>query len=259
MADSKVKRIAIVGLGNRSFKHGIPHILKSAGFFTIVAACDTEPAARERFQQQFPGVHCFEHTQELTAFQENITQRNIDCAYVAVPHAQYEGIVRFLVDAHIHILKEKPAAISDDEFRRCHEYATGRGIRILTASQGRYSERLSRLHEWLPFIGKPRFMEGTRTISCDDLGAGWRASKAISGGGALCDIGWHLIDTIFTLFKGTEILKVSYSELITTRQHQNYDNEDTAFVALALLNTESKDSGETIPCNLKISRGAIAR
>ncbi|KAL9108234.1 MAG: hypothetical protein Q9227_006972 [Pyrenula ochraceoflavens] len=251
---SNPKNIAIVGLGNRAYKHAIPCITQLPGLFKIVVGCDRDQSAKTRFCHQFPDAACFSDAAEIVEWQKQSPEHKVDCAYVAVPHFAYEDIIKALIDADVHILREKPAALTEGEFHRCHEYAERKGIRLLTASQSRYSQRLARLKEWLPFIGTARFIEGTRTLNCLDLGEGWRAEKSLSGGGAISDVGWHLIDTLIGLATRPTALEVSYSELITTRQHQAYDVDDTAFVSLVIPNGTHQESSRTVSCNLRVSR-----
>ncbi|KAL9621332.1 MAG: hypothetical protein Q9160_004223 [Pyrenula sp. 1 TL-2023] len=248
---SAPKNIAIIGLGNRAYKHAIPRISELSALFSVVAGCDKGDSARNRFKDQFPALACFSDVQKLVEWQSKPGNR-VDFAYVAVPHFAYEDIIKTLAHAKIHVLREKPAGLSE-EFDRCHQYAATGGIRLVTASQSRYSDRLTRLKEWLPLIGNARFIEGTRTLNCSDLGEGWRADKGLSGGGAISDVGWHLLDTIIGLVAQPEPTapRVLYSELITTRPHQKYDVDDTAFVSLTIPRA-SQD--QNVSCNLRVSR-----
>lgn len=218
-----------------------------------MAGCDKSELARSRFTDQFPTVPCFLDVDQLTDWHYNSDFSEIDCAYVAVPHFAYEGIIKSLTEVGIHILKEKPAALTEEEFHRCHQYADDNEVRLVTASPSRFSQRLLRLKEWLPFVGEPRFIESTRTLSCMNLGEGWRAEKSLSGGGAISDVGWHLLDSVIGLVTQHEPATphVRHSELITTRPHQKYDVDDTAFVSLTIPHAGSK---ENVSCNLRVSR-----
>ncbi|KAK0119644.1 hypothetical protein ONS95_011082 [Cadophora gregata] len=223
--------VAIIGLGRRSLRHAIPKISKLSSMFKIVAACDSDAVARQSFSDRLPTVPCFETVQELALWKQSTY--SVQCAYIAIPHSEYAGVIEVLIGMKVHILKEKPAALSEEELCSFQGQANVGNVRLMTASQCRYSQRLCRLREWLPFVGEPRFVEGTRAIDCTDLGEGWRAQNAKAGGGALNDIGWHLVDTVIGLFANPDqVPRISHSELITTRCHQRYDTEDTAFVYL---------------------------
>ncbi|KAL8741212.1 MAG: hypothetical protein Q9190_006159 [Brigantiaea leucoxantha] len=75
-----------------------------------------------------------------------------------------------------------------------------------------------------------------------NLSEGWRASTALAGGGAMVDIGWHLLDTVIGLANvhsgGTP--NIAYSRLFHVRNSQGYDCEDSAEVILTFPSTVSK-------------------
>lgn len=137
---------------------------------------------------------------ELIRYQrkKKIDER-IKCAYVSVPHSFYISIVPALLRERIHVLKEKPAGSTLSEPRFCQDLAGQYSMRLVTASQSRYGPRWSQLMNWLPLIDDLHLIEGNRKIAVTDLAEGWRSSKNIAGGGAVIDIGWHLIDIVLAL------------------------------------------------------------
>ncbi|KAI2622466.1 DegT/DnrJ/EryC1/StrS aminotransferase family-domain-containing protein [Hypoxylon sp. NC1633] len=183
-----------------------------------------------------------------------VSSRSIDCAYVALPHFQSSDIVKKLLSSKIHVIKEKPAAMTAAELETFQDLAKSNSVTFNTASQFRYSEQVQQMKEWLPLIGKVRFAEGINTLSVPDLGAGWRASKVLSGGGVLIDLGWHLVDLVLTLLGDGTIPVTEYAKLSQTRLLQAYDCEDTTRAVLNIHNSKLAAVNDTITCNIFMTR-----
>lgn len=77
-------------------------------------------------------------------------------------------------------------------------------------------------------IGRVYAIEARQSLNIERLDLGWRASRAQAGGGALLDLGYHLID-LFQWYFGLPST-VSARTGNAAREKQNYDVEDTAFV-----------------------------
>lgn len=252
------KNIAVIGLGRRGGRLAIKSIDQSP-LFTLVAVCETDATAAKQFHDKRPDLACFNTVDELLEHQAKAGPGfQIDCAYVAIPHYQYEFVLPKLLRAGIHVLKEKPAGSTSRELEDFQELATTNNVRLLTAAQFRYGMHRTQLLSWLPFIGVLHFVEGTRRIDVSNLGEGWRASKALACGGALNDIGWHLLDAVLGLIGSGCNPSVSYSKLFTTRVHQGYDCEDSAHLVLELQDAANKKL-QPISCNIKVSRIAIEK
>ncbi|KAI9771999.1 MAG: hypothetical protein M1840_001287 [Geoglossum simile] len=247
------KKIAVIGLGKRSLKHAIASISKSL-VFELVAVCDPNEAVLQEFGNLHPEISCFTSVEKLIHWQDGVDIAHVDCAYVAVPHCQYGAALPPLFLAGIHVLKEKPAAINATELREFQSLANLHKVRLVTAAQDRYSSRSSRLSEWLPLIGELHFVEGSRKIMVSDLGNGWRASKELAGGGALIDIGWHLVDAVLGLVGKGFSPTVANATLFMTRPFQSYDCEDSAHLTLSLLPGDNVGGARPISCNLRVSR-----
>ena len=244
-------RVAVVGLGRRSQGHAIPYFLYDNTCWQLEAVCDSSSSTIDEFKDAFP---CSSSVPTFADLSSMISSKSIDCAYVAVPHYQSSAIVNQLLSSKIHVLKEKPAAMTAIELKLFQELAKSNAVTFNTASQMRYSEQVRQMQQWLPLIGKVRFAEATMTIPVRDLGAGWRASRTLSGGGVLIDLGWHLIDLVLKLLGDGTIPDVVFAQLLQTRPSQEYDCEDTARAILNINNHELATEKGIISCSIFISR-----
>ncbi|KAL9611162.1 MAG: hypothetical protein Q9167_004184 [Letrouitia subvulpina] len=226
--------IAVVGLGKRALKKALGAIVGKPEQWQLVAATDPIESARELFQSQFKGVPVFSSVEELLEWNGRTAQHPIQAVYVAVPHHCYPHIVPNLLSARLHLLKEKPAAITPEELLLYQRLAESHSVILSTAGQRRYSCEMARMKEWLPLVGDIHFIEARRKLCIADLGEGWRAHSAFAGGGAMADVGWHLTDMVIGLANVGQncVPKVAYSRLFRVRRTQDYDCEDSAEVIL---------------------------
>ena len=244
-------RVAVVGLGRRSQRHAIPYFLHDNTRWHLEAVCDSSGLAIEKFKVAFPSISSVPTFADVSSL---ISSKSIDCAYVAVPHYQSPAIVKKLLSSKLHVIREEPAAMTAIELKSSQELARLNAVTFNTASQMRYSEQAQQMQQWLPLIGKVRFAEGIMTFPVRDLGAGWRASRVLSGGGVLLDLGWHLIDLVLKLLGDGTIPGVVFAQLLQTRPSQEYDCEDTARAILNINNRKLATVEGIISCNIFVSR-----
>ena len=74
-------------------------------------------------------------------------------------------------------------------------------------------------------IGKIYSIEGKYTIHVAELDQGWRASRVQAGGGALVDMGYHLVDLLVWYFGTPQTVTARMTR--GNRDGQRYDVEDT--------------------------------
>lgn len=157
----------------------------------IVAICDSN---RERLQKlgKAQGVKTlFSDSKEL------ILSNDVDAIYIAVPNAFHAPLAEAALDAGKHVILEKPfalnfreaSAVADAMKRSGKLFMLGMNQRFATGSQkikslvssGALGDVYHAKAFWLRRTGIPRL--GT-----------WFGSKDLAGGGALLDIGVHVLD-----------------------------------------------------------------
>lgn len=153
------------------------------------------------------------------------TAKQVDVAVTAVPHDQYSAILRDINAAGIHVVKEKPLGRNLAEARRfAHESPNGAVL---------LHRRANPIFRWvkenIEKVGELVTAQFSYTINAFNLDAGWRASKELSGGGALLDMGYHMFDLLSWWFP--DISKV-YAQTTYTAEDSQYDVEDSAAVVL---------------------------
>lgn len=209
-------KTAVIGLGRQSLDDHIPAVVESE-LLDLAAVCDIDQAIVRATAEKYE-VHGFDDVKDLA------DRMKCDVAVVAVPHHQYLPIISVLANAGIHIIKEKPFAINIDEACAIHKAVNGK-VFLGVVSQRRFNPIYQTFLQMQRRIGKIYSIEGKYTLNIAELSDGWRASKAYAGGGALVDMGYHLIDLLVWYFGTPQTVTARITR--GNRMGQQYDVEDT--------------------------------
>lgn len=210
-------KTAVIGLGKQSRDDHLPAIAQSANF-ELVGVCDTDKKKTEEIGTQY-GVTGYDNLGEI------INAQDFQVAVVSIPDHAYLNVINTLVTAGKHIIKEKPFATSVTEAKQLLQILRGGSSYLGVTVQRRFNPIYQTFHQLKKYIGKIYSIEGTYTMNVAVLDEGWRASKDLSGGGALVDMGYHFVDLLIWYFG----MPTSVTARMTrgNRPDQKYDVEDT--------------------------------
>jgi oxidoreductase len=186
-------RTALVGLGWAARSIWLPR-LRQQPSFTVTAAVDPSPAARAAIAADGTGPPGFASLDEVSA--------PFDLAVVAVPNHLHADVAARLLTAGSHVFLEKPVCLSSGEARRLAAAERAAGGVLLAGSAVRYRADVRALSELAGSLGQIRHvtLSWVRARGVPG-GAGWFTHRRLAGGGALVDLGWHLLD-VLTLLLG---------------------------------------------------------
>ncbi|MEU8739026.1 Gfo/Idh/MocA family protein [Streptomyces halstedii] len=232
------RRAAVIGLGHQALDDHLPGLAGSRSA-QLVAVCDTDPSkvAAQAQQHRVPG---------FTDIRSLLDDVHPDFAVVAVPHHAGREVIEACAAAGVHVMKEKPFATGPAEAAALVGLCDKAGIELMITVQRRFHPVYAAAVQLLEQIGQPYLVEGRYTFHCPDPAAGWRDRARLAGGGALMDMGYHLIDLLVWYLGLPD--RVLADTSTAARPEANYDAEDTALVHLAY------DSG--LYGSLLISRSA---
>jgi predicted dehydrogenase len=194
MATVDALRIAIVGCGAVTELAHLPICTKTDGV-RVVALVDTNLERANNLASDYEIPTVLQSARELAGI--------ADAAIVAVPHKLHADISGFLLRSGVHVLVEKPMAISTAECDQMIEAAeAGRavlavGLMRRFAPWARYVKDALAAH----VIGKLRSFEvheGTKYSW--PVASDFFFRKDMAGGGVLIDTGAHTLDTILWWF-----------------------------------------------------------
>lgn len=181
--------IGIVGLGSIGRMHA-RHLDDHAREWDceLVGGADVAPSARERFAETYD---C-----ETFADPTPLYDR-CDAVIVATPNRHHESVATGALEAGLDVLVEKPLAHSLESAERIVEAAeTADGV-CMVGFQSRFSPAASVLDGYLDRgrLGDVYHVEARylRRRGVPGLGS-WFTDRELAGGGALIDVGVHVLD-----------------------------------------------------------------
>ncbi|NWF70074.1 MAG: Gfo/Idh/MocA family oxidoreductase [Chloroflexi bacterium] len=182
-------RAGVIGLGvgksHAEGYHQSPHS-------TLVAICDSNPQRLAEYAQkyQLPASACFSDYQTMLA------QSQLDIVSVCLPNALHAPATIAAHQAGAHVLCEKPLAINAAEAQAMLD-AAQRSQRHLMVC---YNYRYRADSQWLYHVvhsgqlGQIYHVSASWRRETGIPGWGLFADQAMSGGGALIDLGVHVLD-----------------------------------------------------------------
>ena len=192
--------IALIGTGAmaRRFLAAVREEIEGVRF---IAAHSRQAERLEQFQREYPRIEC---TTDLAAL---LGREDIQAVYISTPVSTHAPLSIAAARAGKHILCEKPMALTVSDCEAMIEAAEEGGVVL----QIGYMMRFHPAHQLIKKqvdsgdLGTLRFVHLERTTFIDFLSADmpehrkWFIRPEDSGGGALMDLGSHLIDLLLYL------------------------------------------------------------
>ena len=192
--------IALIGTGAmaRRFLSAVYENLEDVRF---IAAHSRQAGRLEKFRQEYPRLDC---TTELATLLGN---KNVHAVYISTPVHTHAELCIAAARQGKHILCEKPMALTVVDCERMIEAAEANGVVLQIGYMMRFhpAHQLIKKQIGSGELGALRFVHLERTCLIDFLSAEmpdhrkWFIKPKESGGGALMDIGSHLIDLLLYL------------------------------------------------------------
>ncbi|HSV15658.1 MAG TPA: Gfo/Idh/MocA family oxidoreductase [Tepidisphaeraceae bacterium] len=229
----KSTRVGIIGGGWPGVAHARGY--RAAGGFQIVAVADLIPERRQQLVVESGGkARAYADAKEL------IADKEIDGVSVCLPTDLHVQIARAAMRAGKHVVVETPPGLSVREAKQLAAASAKYGKLLAYAFQRRFgvAELAARQAIEKGYAGEIYHARATwmRTRGVP-IGTGWYVHRAKSGGGALIDIGSHMLDTAWNLLGQPRPVSV-YA--VTHRQLTEHDVEDAAFALVRF------DGGQTL-------------
>jgi predicted dehydrogenase len=169
------------------------------GDISLVCAYSRDGARAAEFAA---GIGASASTDDLPGM---LASPEVDAVYVASPNSAHVGQALAAVEAGKHVLVEKPAALTSDDFRVVSEAAKAHGVVALEAMRTAYDPGLALVASLLGELGVLRrasLRYCQRSSRYDQVLAGERVNifDPALGGGALNDIGYYCVSAMVALF-----------------------------------------------------------
>lgn len=188
-------RIGIIGIGNMGSAHAKMIANKEIDGLRLAAIADLDPSRRQWAADHLPeSVMVYESGDAL------IQQAEIDAVLVAVPHYSHAPLTIAALEHHLHVLCEKPVAVTTRQAERMIK-AADQSDRLFALMFNQRTNPLYRKAKTILESGELGPMKRTSWIVTDwyrsqsyyDSGS-WRATWAGEGGGVLLNQCPHNLD-----------------------------------------------------------------
>jgi len=180
---------ALVGAGG--FGAGHLRVLRGHPKVSLQVVCDADPS--------ITGPLAAEGVQVTDDFRQALSRDDLDAAVIVLPHYLYPEAVCMALKHGIHVLKEKPFARCLADARTMLECAQSAGRVLMVAGQGKYSPGFQYAKPMVDsgLLGDIFLSRGIityRWAGAFENNWRWRGINAKSGGVAVIDSGWHILD-----------------------------------------------------------------
>jgi len=210
--------LALIGAGPQGLDHLIAAVQTENTNFTCVAESNSIRA--KTVAKQYPDLRVYSNYKEL------IATETVDGIVIALPHHLYAEIWRDLLSYRLPILKEKPLARNLTEAHRFLSSAQNAGCAVVTAIQRRehpsYCYLKQQIHEDVVRTATATYHLGRDPTV---ISAEWRGDGVKSGGGALLDCGYHMIDLMTYLVGPMEVVACNLWALNTPCTRHTVETE----------------------------------
>jgi len=212
---------AVIGLGDIAQKAVLPAFANATENSRLVAVVSGDRAKAQALAAQFKATPY--HYDEL---RQCLQRDDVNAAYIALPNSMHCDYAVEAARAGVHVLCEKPMAVTADECRRMIRTCQTNRTKLMVAYRLHFQPANLRAIELVRSgaIGMPKTFSSDFTIRVDapdDI----RLQRRL-GGGSVYDLGVHCINTARTLF-GAEPAQVMAMSARTSRRYGGDVDEST--------------------------------
>ena len=223
-------RVGLIGCGKIAKIHAMA--LKTLDDAEFVACCDSDLNRAREYAAAYDVENVYSDASDL------VSSGIVDAVLVCTPHPSHEAVVVAAAETGVHVLCEKPIAISLREADRMIDAADRAAIKFGVIFQRRFWPAAQRIREAIDNgrLGKLTLGEcSVRLWRSQEYFASdpWRGKWATEGGGVLMNQAVHSIDQ-FLWFMGDPVEVVGRH---ATLRHGAYiDVEDTVVATVVFAN-----------------------
>jgi predicted dehydrogenase len=185
-------RVAVVGAGGVAQVAHLPVLRRIAGV-EIAAICDNDLSKAQALASRFDVQETYDDIEEVLKY------AHPDALVICTPNHLHESHCEAALSAGVHVLCERPLALSQEGIEAVLRTAERHGKRVMVAMNHRFRADVQAVRGFLSGgeLGTIDMIRGgwfTFQPSAARHQLGWRLRRAEAGGGVMLDLGLPLID-----------------------------------------------------------------
>ncbi len=186
-----ILRVAIMGLG--SYGNRVAEAMKDCKRAKLVGAISGTPSKLVEWRAKYaiPEKNCYNYN-NFDALKNN---PDIDAVYIITPNALHMEQAIRVAKAGKHVICEKPMAVSAADGQAMVDACKAANVKLLIGYRMHFEPKTVEVirMRMAGELGQPKFFQGQSGFVIGDPSQ-WRLDKALSGGGAMMDIGIYSIN-----------------------------------------------------------------
>ena len=205
--------------------------LQQSGDVKVVALCDINEDRLKEVGKRFPDAKLY------TSYREMIEKEALDAVDICTPNNIHSEAAVFALEHGVHVMCEKPDAVSVAEAEKMKAAAEASGKTLMVMRNNRYRPSTKFLKQYIA-EGKMGEIYAGRCGWIRRRGipgwGGWFTDKAQAGGGPLIDLGVHIIDLSMYLMGNAKPVTVSGCTYLKF-PHTSYSKMDVEDLAMGFI------------------------
>jgi len=241
-------KVGIIGCGAIAENKHVPAIVANGKKAKLVAVSDVKVERAERVSAIYSKC-ANEQPKVYTDYRYIIEDKDIDVVHICTPNSTHSEIAVAAMEAHKHVLCEKPIAHSLEAAQKMIDVSRKTGRKLTISHQNRFREDSQAIFQACRngILGEIYFAKAHALRRKAVPSWGSFTSKKFQGGGPLIDIGVHALDLVLWFMDNYEVKSVTGSVFQKMRDNcsgniygpwdpNNYDVEDSAFGFIKMTN-----------------------
>ena len=188
-------RVGIIGSGAIVQVAHLP-TLRKLKTVEVRAICDTDLPKARAIADRFGVANAFDDIEDLLGYEE------LDALVLCTPNHLHESHILAALSADLHVLVEKPLALSSASALKIAKAAEKSGKVVLVGMNHRYRPDVQLVRSFVQSgeLGAVDSVRGSwHVFRPSRAQLGWRQKRELSGGGAMLDLGLTMLDLAFWL------------------------------------------------------------
>lgn len=188
-------RVGIIGSGAIVQVAHLPTLRKLKSV-EVRAICDTDLLKARAIADRFGVKNAFDDIEDLLGYEE------LDALVLCTPNHLHESHILATLSAGLHVLVEKPLALSSASAQKIARAAEKSDKVVLVGMNHRYRPDVQLVRSFVQSgeLGTVDSVRGSwHVFRASRAQLGWRQKRELSGGGAMLDLGLTMLDLAFWL------------------------------------------------------------